>query len=64
MLIKITTKEALDMLIDPEQFDKVYFKDSNKYLMAKDYKWEFEHGINPVQRNHLPAAEFYKEVEA
>lgn len=64
MLVKITSNEAFEMLMDNGNCNKVYFKHNTDYFLARDYKWEFTHkDVIPAPSTNFVTAKFYKEVE-
>lgn len=64
MLVKITSSEAFEMLMDKEKSKKVYFKHRTDYLLAEAYKWEFTHrDVMPTPITNFATVTFYKEIE-
>lgn len=63
MLKEISKEDAIKMLLDEYQADRVYFKNNNEYLRAEDYKFIFNHDKNSaVSGIDFLTTHFYEEI--
>lgn len=65
MLVELTIEEALKMLLDKKESEKVYFKSKldGEYKIAKNYRWVFNHGSYTNGSVDITKTNFYKECE-
>ena len=63
MLKEINKEDAIRMLLDEYQADRVYFKNNNEYLRAGDYKFMFNHDKkSAVSGIDFLTTQFYEEI--